>query len=319
MVRGQHAMLPAGGGGTVNVRFRTGARRWCASAVAAALLAVAGCSSAPAAVRHPAQDAAAYWNRARMLGALPFRLAAGRLPLPGQSADSRAAGPRAGLRVGALFEHGPTGNHFCTASVVSSPGQNLLITAAHCINGGKGSSGYDSDIAFVPDYRDGQVPFGVWTPAKLIVAPQWASSSDPDFDVGFVVLAPNHGKNIQQVLGASRLGTDQGYQYLVHVTGYPNSENVPITCVNWTSRFSDTQLKFECAGYTGGTSGSPWVTKFVAGSHTGTIVGVIGGYQQGGDTPSLSYSVRFGPAILALYRQAVTAEAAVAQPTATAS
>jgi V8-like Glu-specific endopeptidase len=303
----------------VTVRFRPGVSRACASALAAALLVLAGCSSAPAAVPHPAQDAASYWDRARLLGALPFLFAGRRLPLRGQSAESRTAGARAGLRVGALFEHGPSGNHFCTASVVSSPGRNLLITAAHCINGGKGSSGYDSDIVFIPDYRDGQEPFGVWTPAKLIVAPQWASSSDPDFDVGFVVLEPHDGKNIQQVLGASRLGTDQGYQYLVHVTGYPNSQNVPITCVNWTARFSDTQLKFECAGYTGGTSGSPWVTKFIAGSHTGTIVGVIGGYQQGGDTPSLSYSVRFGPAILDLYRQAVTAEAAVAEPTATAS
>jgi V8-like Glu-specific endopeptidase len=307
-----------GGGWTVTVRVRPGVSRWCAPAVAAALLAVAGCSSAPAAAAHPAQGAAAYWDRTRLLGALPFELADRHLPLPGQSADSPTAGPRSGLRVGALFEHGATGNHFCTASVVSSPGKDLLITAAHCINGGKGGSGYDSDIVFIPDYRDGQEPFGVWTPAKLIVAPQWASSSDPDFDVGFVVLEPNHGKNIQQVLGASRMGTDQGYQYLVHVTGYPNSENIPITCVNWTSRFSDTQLKFECAGYTGGTSGSPWVTKFIAGSHTGTIVGVIGGYQEGGDTPSLSYSVRFGPAILALYRQAVAAEAA-AQPTASAT
>jgi hypothetical protein len=55
------------------------------------------------------------------------------------------------------------------------------------------------------------------------------------------------------------------------------------------------------------------VTKFSARSHTGTIVGVIGGYQQGGDTPSVSYGVRFGPAILRLYRQAVAAEAAVGQ------
>jgi len=303
----------------VAVGFRPGASRWCASAVAAAMLAVVGCSSAPAAGHRIAPGAAAYWDRTRLLGALPFRLAGRRLPLPGQSADSRTAGPRAGLRVGALFEHGPAGDHFCTASVVSSPGKNLLITAAHCINGGKGSSGYDSDIVFIPDYRDGQEPFGVWTPAKLIVAPQWASSSDPDFDVGFVVLEPNHGKNIEQVLGASRLGTDASYHYLVHVTGYPDSENAPITCVNWTSRFSDTQLTFECAGYTGGTSGSPWVTKFIAGSHTGTIVGVIGGYQEGGSTPSVSYSVRFGPAILALYRQAVAAEAAVAHSTPAAS
>jgi V8-like Glu-specific endopeptidase len=307
------------GGGTVAVRFRPGAPRWCASVFAAAVLVVAGCSAVPAAEHRLAQDAAAYWDRTRLLAALPFGLGGRHLPRPGQSADSRTAGARAGLRVGALFEHGPTGNHFCTASVVSSPGKNLLITAAHCINGGRGSSGYDSDIVFIPDYRDGQEPFGVWTPAKLIVAPQWSSSSDPDFDVGFVVLEPHDGKNIEQILGASQLGTDAGYQYLVHVTGYPDSENVPITCVNWTSRFSDSQLKFECAGYTGGTSGSPWVTKFIAGSHTGTIVGVIGGYQEGGDTPSLSYSVRFGPAVLALYRQAVTAGAAVAQPAGGAS
>jgi hypothetical protein len=97
--------------------------------------------------------------------------------------------------------------------------------------------------------------------AACSAAPQWARSSDPDYDVGFVALEPHDGQNIQQVLGASRLATDLGDRYLVHVTGYPDSENVPISCVNWTSRFSDTQLKFECAGYTGGTSGSPWVTR----------------------------------------------------------
>lgn len=285
------------------------ARLW-APTTAVALLLAAGCTAVPAARHQPPLGATAYWDRVKLLGALPFVSAHQRAPLPGQSADPHAAGVRAGLRVGALFEHDAAGNHFCTASVVSSPGKNLLITAAHCINGGKGSSGYNSNIVFIPDYRDGQEPFGVWTPAKLLVAPQWADSSDPDFDVGFVVLQPHNGEDIQQVLGANRLGTDLGYQYLVHVTGYPDSANAPITCINWTSRFSSTQLRFECAGYTGGTSGSPWVTKFSAASHTGTIVGVIGGYQQGGDTPSVSYSVHFGPAILQLYQQAVAAEGA---------
>ena len=147
--------------------------------------------------------------------------------------------------------HSPGWNNFCTAIVVASPGKDLLITAAHCINGGKGSTGYRSDIVFIPSYRDGLEPFGVWTPARLLVAPQWANSSDPDYDVGFVVLEPHEHQNIQEVLGASRLGTDLRYQYLVHVTGYPASSSAPITCVNWTSRFSSTQLRFECAGYTG--------------------------------------------------------------------
>lgn len=49
----------------------------------------------------------------------------------------------------------------------------------------------------------------MWTHARLLVAPQWANSSDPDFDVGFVVLQPHNGENIEQVLGASHLGVPQ--------------------------------------------------------------------------------------------------------------
>jgi V8-like Glu-specific endopeptidase len=242
-----------------------------------------------------------------MLGARPFM--PGRLGVlaPRQLGNSHIAGLRAGLRVGALFMRAAGHDHFCTASVVASPGKDLLITAAHCINGGRGSTGYRSHVVFIPDYRDGQAPFGVWTPAKLLVSPQWADSSNPDYDVGFVVLEPHDDQNIQQVLGANRLGADLGDQYLVHVTGYPSSSSAPITCVNWTSRFSNTQLRFECPRYTGGTSGSPWVTRFSQRSRTGTIVGVLGGYQGGGETPSVSYSVRFGPAIQHLYQKAKAA------------
>ena len=38
---------------------------------------------------------------------------------------------------------------------------------------------------FIPGYRDGQAPYGIWPPARLVVAPQWMSSSDPDFGVGY--------------------------------------------------------------------------------------------------------------------------------------
>jgi V8-like Glu-specific endopeptidase len=272
---------------------------------AIATILVSGCSSVPSAPPRPpaaASGAAAYWNRARLLGAKPF-LGGQRVPLPGQTPDAHTA--VTALKVGALFEQSASGAHFCTASVVSSPGQDLLITAAHCINGGDGS-GYQQDIVFIPDYRDGTAPYGIWTAASLLVAPQWANSADPDYDVGFVVLKPLNGENIQQVLGANKLGADTGYQYLVRVTGYPSSAEAPITCVNLTSEQSATQLRFDCGGYTGGTSGSPWVSDFNPQTRTGTIVGVIGGYQEGGDTPSTSYSAYFGSAVHQLYEQAIT-------------
>ena len=278
-----------------------------AMAAAIATILASGCSAAPApAAGHTpaaASGPVSFWTRSRLLGAGPLLGGERPVPQPGQSPNSHTA--VVALRVGALFEHDASGDHFCTASVVASPGQDLLITAAHCINGGNGS-GYETDIVFIPGYRDGDAPYGVWTPQRLLVAPQWANSSDPDFDVGFVVLQPHDGENIQQVLGANQLGIDSGYQYLVRVTGYPDSADAPITCVNWTSRQSATQLRFDCGGYTGGTSGSPWVTDFDTQSRTGTIVGVLGGYQQGGDTPSVSYSAYLNSDIHQLYEQAIS-------------
>jgi hypothetical protein len=37
----------------------------------------------------------------------------------------------------------------------------------------------------------------------------------------------------------------------------------------------------------------------------GTVVGVIGGYQTGGNDPDVSYSISFGDDVRALYRTAV--------------
>ena len=281
--------------------MRTGA-----VAAAVATLLVSGCSAAPAGdpPRPAASGSASYWDRSRLVNARPLSAGLHAAPLAGQSPAAHTDSAPAALRVGALFEHDASGGHFCTASVVASPGEDLLITAAHCISNGDGS-GYKSDIVFIPDYHDGAAPYGIWTPARLIVAPQWANSADPAFDVGFIVLQPHDGENIQQVLGANHLGYDTGYQYRVRVTGYPSSADAPITCVNWTSMESATQLEFDCDGYTGGTSGSPWVTGFDPRTRTGTIVGVIGGYQEGGDSPSVSYSPYFGSGIYQLYEQAI--------------
>ena len=300
------------------MRVAQGGWRACAAGLAVAVV-LSGCSAGGIAVTAGAASGktggtagtragapAGYWTRDRLLGARPWR----RWALPKTSGDSPDATPSAHTpvlaspRVGALFEHDPSGNHFCTASVVASPGRDLLITAAHCIHGGEGG-GYRTDIVFIPGYQDGIAPYGVWTPGRLLVDPRWASSSDPGFDVGFVVLRPLGGKNIEDVLGANQIGFDAGFANLVRVTGYPSSANVPVTCRNWTSQQSARQVRFDCGGFFGGTSGSPWITRFDPRTRTGTIVGVIGGYQEGGDTDSISYSAYLNDDIRRLYAQAV--------------
>ena len=78
----------------------------------------------------------------------------------------------------------------------------------------------------------------------------------------------------------------------------------PVTCTARTRAFGPRQMEFDCGGYTDGTSGGPFLANVHPATGAGWVVGVIGGYQQGGDTPSVSYSVRFGAAVRALYDQA---------------
>ena len=191
------------------------------------------------------------------------------------------------------------GAHHCTASVVASPGGELLVTAAHCVYDGRGSL---SGLRFAPGYFDGNAPYGIWQVADVFVDDQWAESPDPDDDVAFVSVRPLHGRSIEQLTGAHALGVGYGPVNRVRVTGYPSGRDRPVSCSGSSSPQSATQMRFECEGITGGTSGGPWITG------DGSVIGVIGGYQRGGDTASVSYSPRFGDRVKALYDTATSAE-----------
>ena len=68
---------------------------------------------------------------------------------------------------------------------------------------------------------------------------------------------------------------------------------------------SATQLVFRCGGYTAGTSGSPLLAHVHAATGLGTVIGVIGGCQQGGVTDAISYAAVLGPDIASLDRAAI--------------
>jgi V8-like Glu-specific endopeptidase len=207
-------------------------------------------------------------------------------------------------RVGAIFSTSQKGDHFCTGSVVQSKGNSIVVTAAHCVHGGKGG-GYNTDIVFVPGYRNGSEPQGEWPVKSIVVDQRWIDSSDPDLDVAFLVLGTVKNQTIASVLGGNRLGINLGFGRTVSLTGYPSNAGEPIACFNSTSQQSAYQMKIACKSFPGGTSGSPWLTAFDRATRTGTVIGVIGGYQQGGNTPDVSYSPYFDNDVLALYDRAV--------------
>ncbi|MGX5188829.1 trypsin-like serine peptidase [Streptomyces avermitilis] len=198
------------------------------------------------------------------------------------------------VRVGALFggDGDLLGNHFCTASVVRSTAHDLIVTAAHCVDGG-------GKMWFVPGYRDGQAPYGVWEVTKTYVGDAWSGDQDEDSDVAFAVVEDLGGLDVEDLVGGNAFVTGQATgATAVTVTGYPKSLDVPITCTNKPTVHSRTQQRIECPAFPGGTSGSPWV------NGDGAVVGVIGGHEEGGSTDDVSYSVVLGDEAAALYRTA---------------
>jgi V8-like Glu-specific endopeptidase len=221
------------------------------------------------------------------------------------TSNSRNGQAFAGLpAVGALFttSSGEPARHFCTASVIGSPHGDLLITAAHCVTGISGT------IAFVPGYNGSKnPPYGVWTVTQVYLDQAWKSAANPDDDVAFLQVSERGSSvPIQDVTGADKLETGApATRELVQVIGYPDASNQPITCQNWLKEPMTDQLEFDCGSYTDGTSGGPFLADVDVTTGQGTVIGVIGGYQQGGDTPQVSYAAVLGPNVAALYKVAV--------------
>jgi V8-like Glu-specific endopeptidase len=235
-------------------------------------------------------------------------LAAGRGLAIDQAASAATAAPEGNgatftgvAAVGALFTeaNGKLGSHFCTASVVDSKAGDLAVTAAHCVYGRTGT------LVFVPAYANGKTPYGIWTVTKVYTDSAWDASEDPDHDVAFLRLADAaDGTPIENLTGAETLGSGISAGQAVQVIGYPDTATAPVWCAGQAKGFSATQLEFDCGGYTTGTSGGPFLTGVDPATGQGTVIGVIGGYQQGGDTPQVSYAAVFGTAVSQLYATA---------------
>lgn len=229
-------------------------------------------------------------------GSVPVAVAHGRVRTPERLGVTTTAPASAeNARVGVLVRGGA---HYCTASVVHSEGRDLIVTAAHCLTGiGSGSGG----IEFVPGYRDGQAPYGEWAVARTYVGDGWKGRQDEDSDVAFARVVSRGGEEIEDVVGGNRLVAGRGRSPVgrdVTVVGYPKVQEVPVWCTNISTAYGGSQQRIECPGYSGGTSGSPWIDA------EGRVVGVLGGFQQGGATDDVSYSVVLGGEAAALYGEA---------------
>lgn len=196
--------------------------------------------------------------------------------------------------VGALFDsvNGQPTTHFATAFVVPSKYGNTLMSAAHVLSGRNASS-----IIFAPGYANGQAPHNLWHVHKAYTDSAWQADQSIDDDICFLKV----GANVQGRVGSLNLLTG-AHPQACDVIGYPDGLSSPVQATVQAAWHTEGhQLTFTCNGYPNGTSGSPWI---INGS---SAYGLIGGYQQGGDTSSVSYSPYFETNVRNLYSMAIEA------------
>jgi V8-like Glu-specific endopeptidase len=231
-------------------------------------------------------------------------------PTPSPSTSPAVARSFTGTSaVGALFmvRKGGRLQHFCTAAVVRSPQEDLVITAAHCIWGK--ALGPKGDVIFGPGWHDGKFPKGRWVVMSALVDSNWKKDKNPNDDVAFLVVRYGQQK-IQKFTGGEALETRTRLPQKVQVIGYPNTTSEPVKCSGFARLLLHHpnlhQLVFNCGGFTGGTSGGPFLMRVDKSTGAGQIIGVIGGYQEGGVSPSVSYSSQFLTNVADLYKRATS-------------
>lgn len=231
---------------------RAGAQRALASAVAGLLifLAVAVPGEARAAADGlwveptSAREAGDFWTPARMRSAAPIELS--RHPGPflptrrgkAEGHDAVASTSTYGsnfeqvpdptapeFRVhGALFlSFGIFGYGRCSATSVDAANKSVVITAAHCLNsGGKRGRWFSGRMVFVPAYRFGQRPFGVFPARWIDTTRQWRAVNSENFDVGAVVVGHNQrGQLLGEAVGGTGIAWNRKPNQVFDVHGYP--------------------------------------------------------------------------------------------------
>ncbi|CEJ93610.1 hypothetical protein VHEMI09188 [[Torrubiella] hemipterigena] len=204
--------------------------------------------------------------------------------------------------VGVLYSGGDASKHFCTASVIESKFGNVILTAGHCISGTGGG------LSFAPGYHDGKLPYGSYPVTGAYVHPNWNKNHDINFDFAFLTLGKgkHNGNlvNVQSVTGGNKLVTNAGYKNQVEVVGYNDGQQKATHCNIGTFEAKAGQLGFNCGPFSGGTSGSPWMSGYNSKTQHGNVIGNIGGWHTGGCNPNTSYSSKYGAGTAEVFNRA---------------
>lgn len=266
-----------------------------------------------------AKESSSFWRPGRMRTARPIELTPSR----------RSTGSVSGETFGDNFEQvvDPTAPEFrvhgvvfvslgflgtgrCSGTAVTSRNKSVVITAGHCVSIGLPGRWLTERLVFVPAYRYGQRPFGVFPARWIDTTRQWRGIfGSANFDVGAIVVGRNErGETLGEAVGGVGIAWNLKATQTFDVHGYPAAEpfdgetqrvcrQTPFLGHDPTSFALPGPLNLAVAcDTTGGASGGGWVNA------EGKLNGVTSyGYF---DSESPTFGPYFGKEVGRLFRRA---------------
>ena len=188
---------------------------------------------------------------------------------------------------GKLFFVDGSTSYVCSASLIK---RGVVVTAAHCV-ANFGKKQFYSKWQFVPAYRSGSAPYGVWTARQAVVLTSYYNGTDSCSSAG-VVCADDVAVLLLNPSGTTYPGTSTGwYGYGYNGYGFTSSAMTQISQLGYPVCL-DSGLQMErndSYGYRssansndtiigslmcGGSSGGPWLVNLgVRPTLTGTTAG----------------------------------------------
>jgi carbon monoxide dehydrogenase subunit G len=215
--------------------------------------------------------------------------------------------------------------YVCSASVVKMaqtpkealegtvPG-NVVVTAGHCAIDPETGTVTSTKLIFIPGYRNGTAPYGVWHAESFVTTETWKKTavagtrSNEGGDVAFILLK---GESVEKAVGSLGIAFDQACNQTYTQFGYPAeppyggellySHTAPYVGADTPSGFTPVPMKI-ASDFTRGSSGGPWAVG-VGGATPPTVLSVTAyGYE---NQPGYLFGPYFGEATKKAYGVAI--------------